>query len=104
MKQPEEDQVILVDKGIDTVALEQDRMRRITPNQAPVSPNGNEPARVALRGPRKPFTILAPFAAAIDERTCKNIVILHPNSQAATDRGAQFTGIRLEPFNCRRSS
>jgi hypothetical protein len=104
VEQPEKDQVFVIDKGFDLAALEQDRMWGVTPDQAPVAPHGHEATPVAARRPRKPFRILAPFAAAIDERAREHIVILHPNSEVATERGPQFTGMAGMLLNHHRSS
>ena len=76
-KNTEKDQFTLVDERFDVLMLEQYRMLRVTIYQAPIPPDWHEATVIVSNRIRDPIEILTPFAASIDERTAKYIVILH---------------------------
>lgn len=76
-KNTEKDQFTFVDKRLDMLIFEQHCVLRIAIDQALVSPDRYEATIIVSNRIRDPIEILTPFAASIDERTAKYIVILH---------------------------
>jgi hypothetical protein len=80
LEEAQEDQVLVINEGFDLLSRQQDGMRGLASRQASVAPDGHKAAFAAFRCSRKPFGVLAPFAAAINKRACEYILILHPGS------------------------
>ncbi len=76
-KNTEKDQFTFVDERFDILMLEQYRMLRVTIHQAPIPPDRHEATVIVCNRIRDPIEIFTPFAASIDERTAKYIVIFH---------------------------
>jgi hypothetical protein len=78
-KQAEEDEAIVVDQVTRQASFQQDRLQRITTDEASILPDRDEPAFRALDRPGQPVPILAPLSASLDEGAGEYIGILHPD-------------------------
>lgn len=75
-EQAEKDHVVLVYKLLNLRSLESHGVRRITTDQAKIAPDRDETGLLAYNGFIEPIRVLASVTAAIDEGTCKDVVIL----------------------------
>jgi hypothetical protein len=102
-KQAEEDEAIVVDQVTRQVSLQQDRLQRITTDEASILPDGDKPAFRALDRPGQPVPILASLPASLDEGAGEYIGILHPDIPIQSEVG-QCTGIAGDAISGPRSS
>jgi len=76
-KNTKKDQFALVDKWLDMLMPEQYRMLWVTIDQALIAPDWHEAAVFISNRIGQPIEILTPFAASVDKRARKYILILH---------------------------
>ena len=68
---------ITVGNAIDLGAPQKYGGKRIAADQTLIAPHGNKAALFVSCSIREPIQVLAPFAASVDERAGKYVVVFH---------------------------
>ena len=88
----EEDQLPLVNEGLDLLPLEQQCATWVPADETLVPPDGHESRVIASYRSSQPVGILAPLATAIDECASKDVLVFHAAPRILS---GQFTQLKL---------